>query len=54
VASVDVRVNGILVTVDSHTGKAEHIERFVIYEESPSDHQAYDSDDGKPDYTNGF
>lgn len=54
VASGDVRINGILVTVDSHTRKAEHIERVVIREESPGDTQAYDSDDGKPDYTNGF
>jgi metallophosphoesterase (TIGR00282 family) len=54
VASGDVRINGILVTVDSHTQKAEHIERVVICEDAPSDTQAYDSDDGKPDYTNGF
>lgn len=54
VASEDVRINGILVTVDSHTPKAEHIERVVIYEEAPSDTETYDSDDGKPDYTNGF
>jgi metallophosphoesterase (TIGR00282 family) len=54
VASGDVRINGIVVTVDSHTRKAEHIERVVICEELPQDTQAYDSDDGKPDYTNGF
>jgi metallophosphoesterase (TIGR00282 family) len=54
VASGDVRINGIVVTVDSNTKKAEHIERVVICEELPSDAQAYDSDDGKPDYTNGF
>ncbi len=54
IASGDVRINGILVTVDSHTKKTEHIERVVICEESPSDDQTYDSDDGKPDYTNGF
>lgn len=54
VASGDVRINGILVTVDSHTRKAEHIERVIIREEHPGDDQAYDSDDGKPDYNNGF
>jgi len=54
IASGDVRINGALVTVDSHTRKTEHIERVVICEKSPSDSQTYDSDDGKPDYTNGF
>ncbi|MEN8127843.1 MAG: TIGR00282 family metallophosphoesterase [Planctomycetota bacterium] len=54
VASSDVRINGIIVTVDSHTQKAEHIERVVIYEEPQNDTQVYDSDDGKPDYINGF
>ncbi len=54
VASGDVRINGIIVTVDSHTQKAEHIERVVIREETQGDSQAYDSDDGKPDYINGF
>lgn len=53
VATGDVRLNAILVTVDSHTKKAERIERICIsaeYEE-PS---GYDSDDGKPDYFNAF
>ena len=54
IACDDVRINGIVVTVDSHTRKTEHIERVVIREESPGDRQTYDSDDGKPDYTNGF
>ena len=54
VATGDVRINGILVTVDSHTRKAEHIERVVLCEEVQADVQAYDSDDGKPDYINGF
>jgi len=54
IASGDVRINGALVTVDSHTRKTEHIERVVICEKSPGDSQTYDSDDGKPDYTNGF
>lgn len=54
VATADVRINGIVVTVDSHTKKAEHIERVVICEESPGDALSYDSDDGKPDQSNGF
>jgi len=54
VASGDVRINGILVTADSHTKKAESIERVVICEEAQGDTLAYDSDDGKPDYINGF
>jgi metallophosphoesterase (TIGR00282 family) len=54
IASEDVRINGIVVTIDSHTKKAEHIERVVICEETPGDDQIYDSDDGRPDYINGF
>lgn len=54
IASEDVRINGLLVTVDSHTQKAEHIERVVIREEPSDDLQTYDSDDGRPDYTSGF
>ncbi len=54
VASGDVRINGICVVVDSHTKKAESIERVVICDELQGDTLAYDSDDGKPDYINGF
>lgn len=54
VAAGDVRINGVLVTVDSNTKKAERIERVVISEQTAGDDLAYDSDDGKPDYTNGF
>ena len=54
VASGDVRIHGVLVTVDSHTKKAESIERVVICEDDQHDTLAYDSDDGKPDYTNDF
>ena len=54
IASGDVKIHGILVTVDSHTKKAEFIERVVISEETPGDGLTYDSDDGKPDYSNGF
>ncbi|UCE48585.1 MAG: TIGR00282 family metallophosphoesterase [Phycisphaerales bacterium] len=51
IATGDVRINGILVTVDSNTGKAEHIERVRIDTET-EDSTTYDSDDGKPEYLN--
>lgn len=53
IASGDVKINGIVVTVDSHTKKAESIERVVIADTTQDD-MTYDSDDGKPDYSNGF
>jgi len=53
IASGDVKINGIVVTVDSHTKKAESIERAVIADTTQDD-MTYDSDDGKPDYSNGF
>lgn len=54
VAAGDVRINGIIVTVDTHKKCAESIKRLVIKETTPCDDLAYDSDDGKPDYNNGF
>jgi metallophosphoesterase (TIGR00282 family) len=54
IASGDVKINGILVTVDSHTKKAESIERVNLAEGTPDDSLTYDNDDGKPDYSNGF
>jgi hypothetical protein len=53
VATGDVKMNGILVTVDSSTKKAEHIERIKIDAEA-IDATRYDSDDGKPEYYNNF
>ncbi len=53
VATRDVRLNAIVVTVDSNTRQAERIERVQILEETEDD-QGYDSDDGKPDYCGGF
>ena len=54
IATGDVRINGVLVTVDSNTKQAERIERIRVdagFEESTT----YDSDDGRPDYAgNGF
>ncbi len=51
IATGDVKMNGILVTVDSGTKKAEHIERITVVHEQPEP-VSYDSDDGKPEYFN--
>ncbi len=51
IATGDVQLNSILVTVDSNTKKAEHIERVKILSES-EESKNYDSDDGKPEYFN--
>jgi metallophosphoesterase (TIGR00282 family) len=53
IADGDVKLNGILVSLDSNTKKAERIERICVtqqYEEAA----AYDTDDGKPEYYNEF
>ncbi|MEA3225853.1 MAG: TIGR00282 family metallophosphoesterase [Planctomycetota bacterium] len=51
IATGDVRMNGVLVTVDSNTKKAERIERVRVDAET-EDTKIYDSDDGKPEYLN--
>ena len=51
IATDDVRINGILVTVDSNSGKAERIERVRIDAEI-EDNASYDSDDGRAEYLN--
>jgi metallophosphoesterase (TIGR00282 family) len=51
IATGDVKLNGIRVTIDSNTNKAEHIERISIAAEA-QDSATYDSDDGKPEYFN--
>jgi metallophosphoesterase (TIGR00282 family) len=53
VATEDVKMNGILVTVDSSTKKAERIERVRINAEG-DDATRYDSDDGRPEYYSNF
>jgi len=53
IATEDVRISGIEVTVDSRTKKAEKIERVQITEDQ-SENIKYDSDDGKPEYYNSF
>ncbi len=51
IATGDVRMNGVLVTVDGNTGKAERIERICVNAET-EESTTYDSDDGKPEYFN--
>jgi metallophosphoesterase (TIGR00282 family) len=53
IATGDVRMNGILVTVDSNTKRAEHIERICVRSEV-EDTTHYDADDGRPEYFNAF
>ncbi len=54
IATGDVRINAILVTVDSRTQKAEHIRRLVVTEDGQGDVLPYDNDDGRPDICPGF
>jgi metallophosphoesterase (TIGR00282 family) len=51
IATGDVKMNAILVTVDSNTKKAESIRRIRIDAET-KESTGYDSDDGKPEYFN--
>jgi len=53
IATGDVKIDAILVTVDSNTEKAERIERIRINMDS-EDSTRYDSDDGKPEYLNNI
>jgi metallophosphoesterase (TIGR00282 family) len=51
IATDDVKMSAILVTVDSNSKKAESIERITIAAEV-EDKKTYDSDDGKAEYFN--
>lgn len=51
IATGDVRMNAVLATIDSNTGKAERIERVRIDAET-EETTSYDSDDGRPDRFN--
>jgi len=53
IATGDVRMNGVLITVDSNTKKAERIERIRV-DADFEDTTRYDSDDGRPEYFNAF
>jgi len=51
IATGDVKMNAILVTVDSNTKKAEHIERIRVNADT-EEKTGYDNDDGRPEYFN--
>ena len=53
IATGDVRLDGIIVTVDSNSKRAERIERVQIYDDA-EDGQAYDNDEGRGESFNGF
>ncbi|MCK5565084.1 MAG: TIGR00282 family metallophosphoesterase [Planctomycetes bacterium] len=52
-AGGDVRMSGVMVTVDSNNKQAERIERVEIREEGEAD-TSYTSDDGRAEPLNGF
>jgi metallophosphoesterase (TIGR00282 family) len=51
IATGDVKINAILVTIDDNTKQAERIERVRV-DADIEDSVRYDSDDGKPEYFN--
>ncbi len=51
IATGDVKISAILVTIDSNTKKAEHIKRIRIDAET-EEKVVYDQDDGRPEYLN--
>jgi metallophosphoesterase (TIGR00282 family) len=53
IATGDLKMNAILVTVDSNSKRADSIERLLVDVDS-EDSKNYDSDDGKPEYFNNF
>ncbi|MHC4552821.1 MAG: TIGR00282 family metallophosphoesterase [Planctomycetota bacterium] len=54
IAAEDVRVNGVVVTADNNTKRAEAITRVEVKDASPADQLTYDSDDGRPDHPGSF
>jgi len=53
VATNDVKLSAILVSIDSDSETAERIERICVTQEY-KDSSGYDNDDGKPEFYNGF
>lgn len=51
IATEGVQLNGIIVTIDSHTKRAEGIKRIRVHADEV-DATSYDRDDGKPEYLN--
>jgi len=52
IATGDLRLNAVVITVDSNTGKACEIERICV-KGSGQDKINYDADDGKPNRNSG-
>lgn len=53
IATGDVRINGVVVTIDSNTRQAERIERIRV-DADTQETTRYDSDDGRTEYYNSF
>ncbi|MHC4476838.1 MAG: TIGR00282 family metallophosphoesterase [Planctomycetota bacterium] len=53
IATSDVKMSGIVVSVDSNSKKAQSIRRIQVDADS-EDAAGYDSDDGKPEHLNNF
>ena len=53
IATSDVRMSGVIVTVDSNTKQADSIHRIQINEETPIK-ENYDSDDGRSEQIGTF
>ena len=51
IATGQVKINGILVTVNSNTKQAQRIER-ICEDAGSEDTTKIDSDDGRPEYFN--
>lgn len=55
IATKDVRISGIIATIDSNSKHAEKITRIQVCEEgSAGNNASYDSDDGKMEPLSGF
>jgi len=53
IATGDVKLNAVLVAINTQTKQAEHIERLCVTSDV-EDAARYDSDDGRPEYFNAF
>lgn len=53
IATGDVRINGVIATVDSNTRRADRIERVRV-DAALDEVTRYDSDDGRAEYYNSF
>jgi len=53
IATDDIRLSGILTTIDSNTKRADSIERIQVLDTEQRTN-GYDSDDGRPEYYSDF